>query len=528
MRTSRRLLLPVLLAALWLGGEARPALAQDPPAVEVAGDSVELNFQNAEISVVLTALAELSGLSLMHGSLPDVRVTLRTGAPVARGELRRYLENLVSANGLTLTTNGSLVRVSAPTRDERRDRERADPSEASIPRLYVYHLRHAQAAQIAGTLGSIFGGSAGVAGSPGLSRRGLSDELREDGTGAGPPSGAGEASATNVTALPGALEGSVRIVPDAPTNSLLVHASAADYAIVEAAIEELDTRPLQVLIEVLIAEVRHDRTRALGVGAEVVDHAGKTVVAGSLVGLSTGDFALRVLRDGALTVDAILSAISQTSDVSVVSRPVVIAQNNEEARILVGTQQPFIQLSRSLPTDAAVRDQVVQYRDVGTQLTIRPTINPDGYVSLTVLQEVSTATSEVQFGAPVIGTREAATRLLVKDGHTAVLGGLVEEDNEWSRTGIPILKDIPLLGRLFGSTRSTDTSTELILFLTPHVLRDDAALEAATDRARNASPGLERVVPATIPLFGPVSPPADDSAGTHREDDSDEPAPADE
>lgn len=497
--------IPVLaLAAAMIGGAPASAAPQETPDVEVVGDSVELNFQNAEISVVLTALAELSGHSLMHGALPDLRVTLRTGSPVGRAELSLYLENLASANGLILERDGDLIRVSAPPGEGRNGApEHADDDEASIPRLYVYRLRHAQASQIAGTLGSVFGGSGAMAGGPALSRRGLTDELREQGTEVGAPTGGRERVEGNVTALAGALEGAVRIVPDAPTNSLLIHGSPADYAIVETAIEELDTRPFQVLIEVLIAEVRHDRTRAVGVGAEVVEQAGKTIVAGTLAGLSTGDFALRVLRDGDVSVDAVLSAIAQTSDVSVVSRPVVIAQNNEEARILVGTQQPFVQLSRSLPTDAAVRDQVVQYRDVGTQLTIRPTINPDGYVSLTVLQEVSTATSEIQFDAPVIGTREAATRLLVKDGRTAVLGGLVENGKEWSRTGIPILRDIPLLGGLFGSTRSMDTSTELILFLTPHVLRDDDALDAATDRARRAAPGIGRVVPDTISLFAP-------------------------
>jgi general secretion pathway protein D len=260
----------------------------------------------------------------------------------------------------------------------------------------------------------------------------------------------------------------------------------------------------------------------------VIEHAGRTLVAGSLIGLSSGDFALRVLRDGDITVDAVLSLIAQTSDVSVVSRPVVIAQNNEEARILVGTQQPFVQLSRSLPTDGAVRDQVIQYRDVGTQLTIRPTINPDGYVSLNVLQEVSTATSEIQFDAPVIGTREASTRLLVMDGHTAVLGGLIEQGQEWSRTGIPILKDIPLLGSLFGSTRTMDTQTELILFLTPHVLRDDEAMEAATDRARTVAPGLERVLRDTQELFTPGTPGVSEDRNNREEATADESAEAPE
>ena len=121
----------------------------------------------------------------------------------------------------------------------------------------------------------------------------------------------------------------------------------------------------------------------------------------------------------------------------IVSRPVILAQNNQEARILVGSERPFVQVSRSLPTDAAVRDQVIQYRDVGTKLTITPTINADGYVNLQVLQEVSTATAETQFGAPVISTREASTHLFVKNGHTAVLGGLIDRQQEKTRVGHP-------------------------------------------------------------------------------------------
>ena len=107
------------------------------------------------------------------------------------------------------------------------------------------------------------------------------------------------------------------------------------------------------------------------------------------------------------------------------SRPLVLAENNLEARILVGSQRPFVQVFRSLPTDAAVRDQVVQYRDVGTSLSLLPTINPDGYVNLQVKQEVSAATAEQQFGAPVISTREASTHLFVKDGETVVMAGII-------------------------------------------------------------------------------------------------------
>jgi general secretion pathway protein D len=178
------------------------------------------------------------------------------------------------------------------------------------------------------------------------------------------------------------------------------------------------------------------------------------------------------------------------------SRPVILAQNNQEARILVGSERPFVQVSRSLPTDAAVRDQVIQYRDVGTKLTITPTINDDGYVNLQVLQEVSTATAEVQFGAPVISTREAATHLFIKDGRTAVLGGLIDRQQERSKSGIPILMEIPLLGGLFGTTRNTTLNSELFLFLTPHIITTDDDSDRARKDLENRSTLLRDTLPS--------------------------------
>ena len=148
--------------------------------------------------------------------------------------------------------------------------------------------------------------------------------------------------------------------------------------------------------------------------------------------------------------------------------------------MLVGSQRPFVQVSRSLPTETPTRDQVVQYRDVGTRLTIRPTINQDGYVSLVVQQEVNAATSEVQFDAPVISTREAVTQVLVKDGQTIVLGGLRDQQRERTQSGIPILSGIPIIGGLFGSADRRKTETELYLFLTPRILKTDADADSVT------------------------------------------------
>jgi general secretion pathway protein D len=123
---------------------------------------------------------------------------------------------------------------------------------------------------------------------------------------------------------------------------------------------------------------------------------------------------------------------------------------------------------------------VVQYRDVGTKLTVRPTINQDGYVSLVIQQEINAATGETQFDAPIISTREASTQVLVKDGQTIVLGGLRDLQKDRSQSGVPVLSGIPIFGGLFGSSSRRSTATELYLFLTPRILRTDEDADSVT------------------------------------------------
>jgi general secretion pathway protein D len=132
--------------------------------------------------------------------------------------------------------------------------------------------------------------------------------------------------------------------------------------------------------------------------------------------------------------------------------------------------------------------QVVQYRDVGTSLTILPTINEDGYVNLAVVQGVSNATSETQFDAPVISTREASTQILARNGQTVVIGGLVDQQEDQTTAGIPYLKDIPILGRLFGYNRTVKGSSELFLFLTPYIISTDTDADLVRERIEQTRP----------------------------------------
>jgi len=475
IRAGVALMLMLAGPGLLRGQEARP------PA-----DSVTVRFVDADLRLVIQALGQYLPKPLLTASVPGVRVTLETPLPVARTAVTELLTGLVESQGLELREEPSFFRVQpkppAPA-----------PSAAPTPTaglrardsgpalLQVIRLRHARAADVAATVNLLFGGSGAFAGRGGLNGT-LSDELRRNNVPPqGPPGGL-------VPERPGSVGasfiGEVTIVPDELTNSLLVRASEEDFANLRDAVEFLDIRPLQVLIEVLIVEARRDRSFSLS--TDFFKPASSGHMDASLEGrLSQGssgisELVIRLMNLGKGDIDAALALNETRGNVTIVSRPVILASNNTQARFLVGTQRPFVQVSRSLPTDAPQRDQVIQYRDVGTKLTVRPTINQDGYVSLEIQQEVNAATGEVAFDAPVISTREAVTQLLVRDGQTIVIGGLNDEQRDRNSSGIPILSGIPIIGGLFGSSAKRVSRTELYLFLTARILRTDDDVDSVT------------------------------------------------
>ena len=493
-----------LLTALLLLASAARASAQDP--VKVTPDGVMVDFQDADLRLVVAALAEAGGLNLVYSDLPARRVTLRMKQPVPKENLLPLLRSLAQSNGLRVVEDGDFLRLESASAADTASAHADTTAEAPEDmRLFVYRLKHVRAAKLGATIQALFGGKGPGEDRPGLRELPLSQSLRgpvnplRDTT----PQVSVEVAAPR-SSLPGQLKGEVQIVPDETTNSLLIRAQSSDWEVIRQAIEALDLRPLQVLIEVTIAEVRRTSESELSISGKVADSKNDPTVRGTLKGNTTGDFVLEALRAGTLDVSLALSALSSRGNVRIVSRPVILAQNNQEARILIGSERPFVQVSRSLPTDAAVRDQVIQYRDVGTKLTITPTINEDGYVNLQVLQEVSTATAETQFGAPVISTREASTFLFVKNGRTAVLGGLIDRQQERTKSGIPVLMEIPLVGGLFGTRHTTSSNSELFLFLTPHIVATDQDAEDVREGVERGTPLLESTIPERAP-FGTAS-----------------------
>ena len=499
MLTSFRAPAMTVLAALLVGAAAA---AQQPPVARTTPQGVVVDFEDADIRTVLTALAEAADLNVIFADLPARRITLRLRQPVPPDSVRALVRTIAEANGIQVIEQSGLLRFET--------RRPAEPTPAALaassqdPRLYVYRLRHANAMRLAGTLQGIFGGS--LPEQTGISRAPLSQRLRDqripptilDSLARRPrieqePPTPGVAG--TVSAVP---QGEVQIIPDETTNSLLVRASQTDWEVIQQAVAALDLRPTQVLIEVLIAEVRRTNEYEVSVSGKATRKRDGN--SAELRGVTSGDLLLRWMNGGRVDLNVALSLLATRGDVRILSRPILLAQNNQEARILIGSQRPFVQVFRSLPTDAGVRDQIVQYRDVGTSLTILPTINPDGYVNLQLTQEVSSATNETQFGAPVISTREASTNLFVRDGQTTVIGGLIDRQGEKTRTGVPLLIDIPVLGGLFGTTRSNTAVSELFLFLTPHVVQSDEDVDRIREGVEQRLELLREQLPKAPPI----------------------------
>jgi general secretion pathway protein D len=486
MRSAIGLTLVLLTGA----GELSAAHAQD--AVRTA-DSVALRFIDADLRLVIQALGQSLPKPLLMVGVPATRVTLETPAPVPRGAVPGLLAGLVEAHGLELHEEADFFKVQpkpsapAPPAESRVGAAAPGTPESEVA-LHVIRLKHARAADVAATINLLFGGSGAFTGGSGMGGT-LSDELRGQLV---PPARPDQPAGQHAGGGGAAFAGDVTIVPDELTNSLLVRATEEDFATLLAAVEQVDIRPLQVLIEVLIVEARRDRGFSLNTSlfkpergeGEPTTWTGQ-VQAGSS-GLS--DLVIRLMNLGKADIDAALAVSETRGEVSIVSRPVLLASNNTEARFLVGSQRPFVQVSRSLPTDAPQRDQVIQYRDVGTKLRVRPTINQDGYVALQIQQEVNAATGEVAFDAPVISTREAVTQLLVRDGQTIVIGGLTDQQRERNSSGVPLLSGLPVIGGLFGGSSRRTTRTELYLFLTPRILRDDPDIDRVTQPRRDAWP----------------------------------------
>ena len=519
-------------AAAQRGGRPPAApKAQAAPSSDTARrvGGVTLDFQDQELKVVLDAIAAAGDLNVSMSNIPAERVTLHLGRPVTRDGMTELLKSVAEQHGLKVTQSATLMQIAGTPPEPPPQRltpaqviaqQLAQQSQVQEMRLFTYRLKHASAVQLAPVLTNLFAGFAGTAVGGRASQtviptgNGGFQIINTNPVITGPPGnitniptpfGGRGAGRGNAAAASGALQGlgslsaqagDIRIVAEESSNSLLIRATDADWALIRQVIEGVDLRPLQVLIEVTIAEVQRTHDLDVGVSGNLQRNKNNPNVKVTGPSQASAQDLIAELTGGHGTVnyDIAIAALQERGDVRVLSLPVIIAQNNRQAVLNVGSQRPFVQVSQTVPNDPTGRVQTVQYIDVGTILTITPTINPDGYVNLQVDQQDNSASNEIQFDAPVINKREAQTQIFIHDGQTTVIGGLAGNTRNRTTTGIPVLSRIPLIGPLlFGETIRNDDVSELYLFLTPHIIASDGDIDRLRDAVRDSSALLHQL-----------------------------------
>jgi type II secretory pathway component GspD/PulD (secretin) len=327
----------------------------------------------------------------------------------------------------------------------------------------------------------------------------------------------------------GELDGDVLIEAYDDINALLIKATPRGYITLLETIKKLDIQPKQVLIEVLVAEISLDDSISLGLewliktdnekfGVDILGGFARTpsnffksvtdtTVPGVVTTVDLTKFVPVVADGGFLNVlnpnrfNSLITAAAATGKVNVLASPHILAIDNKEAKIEIGDEVPVATSITSASVDANDTTNTtsqVQFKSVGTILTVTPHINEKKQVTLKVSQEVSELGNNVKIGSQDFTgfkTRKANTTAIVQDGHTLVIGGIISERIGKSRTGIPFLSSIPLLGYLFGVTKDEIQKRELILLITPHVVADrdeaDALTEDYKSRVKNVKERIE-------------------------------------
>jgi type IV pilus assembly protein PilQ len=428
--------------------------AAKPAARNASGNNVvlpkkpiTLDFEDADISDVLRVLSMKSGINIIHGSDVTGTITLH----LENVPFNRAFETILSIKGLVSQDQGpNILRITTP-------QAIALERSQAVTFTKIFPLNYAKADEVKSNL----------------------DQIRN-----------AEGRRGNISV-------------DARTNSLIVTDTPEGLTTMEAIISELDKIPQQVIIETKIVEVTLTNDLDLGIDWALAGNAqtnptvsvGQTTsggvqsygfnppagqsytnvkVAGGGTGVSFPAASVSGMMSGIsfavvsnnTSISAQLTALAQKGLSKILSTPKVTTINNKEAKILVGQKIPYTTTTVT-PVGST---QSTQFLDVGIKLTVTPTINVDEKITLAVHPEVSLYVRADAAG-PVIGTREAQTTVMVNNGETVVIGGLITEQDIKNGTGVPLLGDLPIIGHLFKRDYSSKSRTELLVFLTPTIIK---------------------------------------------------------
>ncbi|WCM89172.1 type II secretion system secretin GspD [Acidovorax sp. NCPPB 3576] len=416
----------------------------------------------------------------------------------------------------------------------------------SEPQLFIYQVQNVNAKHLASVLSGIFGGQTGssnVANSgvaPGFGSAtgssfgqqqgglggvgntfggggssysgGIGSSARSSGlTGSG-FSGSGTSAFGNRntnaqgTQQQGTLSanlGSVRVMADELNNSVLIWGTRSEYSKIEAALKRLDLPPTQVLIEASIIEVTLNDDLQYGLQWSFNNsrngYTGQGLVSGlnpttanrnTLLGGASQGFSY--VLSSSTGVQAVLNALADKSLLKVISSPSLMVLDNHTASINVGNQEPVSTTTVSFVDNANASTSSVQYKDTGVNLVVTPSVNAGNIVNMQVDQTV-TDLGAVRSNAnnqPAFLQRQISSKVAVRSGETIVLGGLIKDNSTVGKAGVPLLQDIPVLGNLFGTNSNTSNRTELLVVLTPRVVRTDIDIREVSEDLRDRMKGL--------------------------------------
>lgn len=352
-------------------------------------------------------------------------------------------------------------------------------AETNDEQLFVYEIQNRPAQELAAVLQSVLssggGNQKGADVAPNLTANSYSAESSEGGQET-PQNGESE-SAPSVP----------RVVADSEKNSLLISTTAREYQRIERILQQLDVMPTQVFLEAIIAEVTLNDQLKYGLNWYFEQGANGFALSDTSSAIPAASFPGFSWTHSANNIQAALNTISSLTKVKIISSPNLMVINNQKAVLQVGDQVPIVtQTATNTTSNASAIVNSVELKDTGIILSVTPRINSSGRVMLDIEQEVSDVVQTTTSGidSPTIQQRKISTRVVVNDGESLALGGLIQEKKTSTQKKLPVLGDVPVLGNAFKSKLDGISRTELIIFIRPRVVRNVEDARAATEEFR--------------------------------------------
>ncbi len=416
---------------------------------------ITLDFSDVDLPVLVRFISELTGKNFVLDDKVKGKISLFSPSKVSPAEAFRIFLSALQLKGYKVIPKGKVYQIV--------QLHQAPPER----NLFMIKLKNADVGETSKTLTSLVASS--------LKKKPVFPDQQ--------PVTQGEE-----------FEGPVQIYPDAPTNSLIISATKSDYRRLKPIVQSMDIRRHQVYVEGVILEISVDRLRELGTDPNAISVFKEGSVAG-IVGLNTEPLStLSAISDSFtgldpglvrltnLNIRAFLKVLLTDTDSNILATPQVLTLDNVQARINVGENRPFITGQGTVGGTGSILT-TVERRDVGVTLEITPHLLEDDMIRLEVTQEITAVLpipqvvgNDVAIG-PTTTKRSATTTIMAKNGETVALGGLIREDVTVEKTKIPLLGDIPLLGWLFKSESTNKTKLNLLLFLTPTIIKQASQMK---------------------------------------------------